>query len=48
MDEEDSGCDDLDGDFWVQVFGHLQNMFDTMSHHANISDQQLDALRESF
>lgn len=48
MDEEDSGCDDVDRESWVQVFGHLQNMFDTMSHHEDFSDEQLDALQECF
>jgi hypothetical protein len=31
MDDEDSGCDDVDRESWVQVFGHLLNRFDTMS-----------------
>jgi hypothetical protein len=33
MDEEDSDRDDVDRESWVQVFGHLQNMFDTMSQN---------------
>jgi hypothetical protein len=48
MDEEDSGCDDVDQESWDEVFGHLQNMFDTMSQHEDFSDEQLDALQECF
>jgi hypothetical protein len=46
MDEEDSGCDEVDRECRVQVFGYLQNTFDTMSQHEDFSDDQLDALQE--
>jgi hypothetical protein len=28
MNEDESGCDNLERESWYQVFGHLQNMFE--------------------
>jgi hypothetical protein len=46
MDEEDSGCDDVDREYWAQVCGHLQNKFETVLQHEDFSDEQLDDLQE--
>jgi hypothetical protein len=38
MNEDDSGCDNLERESWYHVFGHLQNMFETMSQHEDFTD----------
>jgi hypothetical protein len=48
MNEDESGCDNLERESWYQVFGHLQNMFETMSQHEDFTDEELDVLQVCF
>jgi hypothetical protein len=48
MKEDESGCDNIERKSWYQVFGHLQNMFETMSQHEDFTDEELDVLQVCF
>jgi hypothetical protein len=39
MNEDESGCDNFERESWYQFFGHLQNMFETMSQHEDFADE---------
>jgi hypothetical protein len=48
MNEDESGCDNLERESWYQFFSPLQNMFETMSQHEDFTDEELDILHVCF